>query len=550
MSASLSGNETQILLYDASVEEAVSQIQSLLLAGDYGISSRTVATLALQNDEEILGSIERQEGSAVFEKIKVLINSFLENNPGVSPDAIILNTRITKAKELASHAVLEDGSVLHNKSGIGALLASLCSHPVLGFLVLLLVLYFGLYQFVGMFGGGTLVGLIEEDLFGEIINPWMTNLFVSFAPEGSVIYELFVGEYGVWTLGVTYAIALILPIVFTFFLMFSILEDTGYLPRLALLVDRMFKKIGLNGRGVIPIVLGFGCDTMATLVTRILESKRERVIATFLLSLCIPCSAQLAVVTSLLASAAVVHYAGISIPTLLFAWGVIMAMVFLLSGYLAAKITPGRTAPFYMELPPLRFPSFHNVFVKTLARVQWYFLEVFPLFIIASVVIWAGRMEIGWVLLMAWMGFALGKRKGMLGRVIGSISGAVVGWLFMLLAQGKNLFEVAMLSLQPLVNLLTLPFEAAEVFLFGFFRRDYGAAGLDKMMSAHQVSPAQMLVIAVTITLFLPCVAQFLIVKKERGTGMAVGMLFFTLFFATLVGSMLALILSATGWFA
>lgn len=152
--------------------------------------------------------------------------------------------------------------------------------PLTGLPILFLVLYFGLYKFVGEFGGGTLVDLLENRLFGEQINPFLTHwvkTLIPFAP----IQELLVGEYGVFTLGVTYAVALILPIVGTFFLMFSLLEDSGYFPRLAMLIDRLFKKIGLNGRAVIPMVLGFGCDTMATLVTRILETPRERLIATF-----------------------------------------------------------------------------------------------------------------------------------------------------------------------------------------------------------------------------------------------------------------------------
>lgn len=91
-------------------------------------------------------------------------------------------------------------------------------------------------------------------------------------------------------MGIRYAIAIILPIVGTFFLAFSILGDSGYLSRLAMLVDRVFKKIDLNGGEIIPIVLGFGCDTMATIVTRTLETKRERIITTFLLALAIPCS--------------------------------------------------------------------------------------------------------------------------------------------------------------------------------------------------------------------------------------------------------------------
>jgi ferrous iron transport protein B len=180
--------------------------------------------------------------------------------------------------------------------------------------------------------------------------------------------------------------------------------------------------------------------------------------------------------------------------------------------------------------------------------MQWYFLEVAPLFLIASVVIWLGQMRAGWVALPVWITYVATKRLTLWPRLLVVAGSAALGFGAMNVAGGVNLFEVAISALKPLTSLLTLPSQAAEVFLFGFFRRDYGAAGLDKMMATNPLSPAQVLVIAVTITLFLPCVAQFLIVRRERGLKMALGMLAFTLGFATLVGSGLAQVLRMTGW--
>ena len=114
------------------------------------------------------------------------------------------------------------------------------------------------------------------------------------APEG-FIQELLVGEYGLITVALTYAIAIILPITATFFIAFAILEDSGYLPRLAIMSNRIFNLMGLNGKAVLPMVLGLGCGTMAVMTSRILETK-ERLIITFLLALAVPCSAQLGVI--------------------------------------------------------------------------------------------------------------------------------------------------------------------------------------------------------------------------------------------------------------
>src|SRR3989338_8563562 len=122
-------------------------------------------------------------------------------------------------------------------------LSRIMINPVTGIPILLLVLYYGVYKFVGEFGAGTVVDFIETDIFEKNINPWITRIFVSLIPW-HLFRELFVGEYGMITLGVRYAVALILPIVTTFFIAFAIIEDTGYLPRLALLIDRIFKKIG------------------------------------------------------------------------------------------------------------------------------------------------------------------------------------------------------------------------------------------------------------------------------------------------------------------
>jgi ferrous iron transport protein B len=341
-------------------------------------------------------------------------------------------------------------------------LSSLAVRPLTGIPMLLIVLYFGLYQFVGVFGAGTVVDFIEKKFFVEIFNPWITGTVKSLIPW-EIIQELFVGEYGIITLGIRYAVGIILPIVATFFIFFSFLEDTGYFPRLALLVDRIFKHFGLTGRAVIPMVLGFGCDTMATMVTRTLETTRERIIATILLALTIPCSAQLGVILALLAK----------FPGALAVWSVTLILIFIGIGLLSAKIIPGEAPMFYMEIPPMRMPQFGNVVTKTYTRMQWYFMEILPLFVLASVLLWLGKIT----------GF----------------------------------FEKLVNAMTPVMASIGLPKETAVAFIFGFFRRDYGAAGLYELQTKGLMDARQLTVAAVTLTLFIPCIAQFLIMKKERG---------------------------------
>lgn len=353
-------------------------------------------------------------------------------------------------------------------------------HPFLGIPILFLVLYFGLYLFVGVFAAGTVVDFLENTVFGNYINPFITAKFISLIPYPA-LQDLFVGEYGIFTQAVTYAIALILPIVGAFFLVFSIIEDTGYLPRLGLLLDSLFKKIGLSGRAVIPMVLGFGCSTMATMVTRTLETKRERVIANILLALAIPCSAQLGVILSILSGT----------REALLIWTGIIILEFGLIGYLASKILPGEAPTFILEMPPLRRPRLSNIAVKTYSRMHWYFLEVLPLFVLGSVLIWIGKLT--------------------------------------------GLFTLALKVMEYPTHWIGLPSAAAEIFLFGFFRRDFGAAGIYGMYNSGALTGVQLLVAAVTLTLFMPCIAQFMMTIKERGfkTALAISGFIFPFAFFT-----------------
>lgn len=477
----------RIATYPPPIEEAVQAIESLL-SEDYTLARRAIALLLLQHDEEIEGMVRRHEGEERFAAIAEHIRR-VQQHYSEPLSMVILAHRQKQAQAIAQEVVRYP---LTTGNGFAEWVGRICMQPLTGIPILLLVLYYGLYQFVGVFGGGTLVDLLENKLFGEVINPFVTHWVKALVPF-TPIQELLIGEYGIFTLGVTYAVALILPIVGTFFLMFSILEDSGYFPRLAMLIDRLFKKIGLNGRAVIPMVLGFGCDTMATMVTRILETPRERLIATFLLALAIPCSAQLGVIMALLAS----H------PGALLIWAITLVVVFLFIGWLTAKVLPGTPATFHIEIPPMRLPILSNVLTKTYARMHWYFREVFPLFILASVLIWLGQMT--------------------------------------------GLFDLALRALTPVVRLMGLPDEAASAFLFGFFRRDYGAAGLYHLQEHGVLDGRQLLVTAVTLTLFLPCIAQFLMMKKERGlkTALAISAIIFP--FAITVGTVMSLILRLLG---
>ncbi|MEK7849531.1 MAG: nucleoside recognition domain-containing protein [Candidatus Omnitrophota bacterium] len=459
----------------------------LLLKRDYGLSRRSVALLLLQEDAEILSLVKSQE-PGIFDEIMGVIDSAKAYCH--EPLSYIIGLR---RQEEASRIV--NTAVIHMpqpRLSFKEALSRVMINPLTGIPILLLILYYGLYKFVGEFGAGTVVNFIETDIFEGHINPWISQIFTAAIPW-QALRDLFVGEYGVITLGARYAVALILPIVTTFFIAFAVIEDTGYLPRLSLLIDRLFKKIGLTGRAVIPMVLGLGCDTMATMVTRTLPTKRERLIATLLLALAIPCSAQLGVILSLLAGN----------PVGLWIWVGIISLVFLLVGFLSSLVLPGEAPSFYMEIPPLRLPKLLNIFVKTYTRVQWYFAEIFPMFILASAIIWLGQLT--------------------------------------------GLFSLCVSILEYPIRWIGLPDKAAVAFLFGFFRRDYGVAGLYDMKKAGLLNGNQLVVACVTLTLFLPCIAQFLMNVKERGWKTGVALSVFILFFSFTAGFLVNLAFNMLG---
>jgi ferrous iron transport protein B len=345
--------------------------------------------------------------------------------------------------------------------------------PTTGLPILALVLYV-MYLFVGVFGAQTLVSLIEHGIFQTYINPAATVLAERFVPWAAV-RDFLVGPYGLITMGLTYAIAIVLPVVATFFLIFGWLEDSGYIPRLAIFADRTFRMMGLNGKAVLPMVLGLGCDTMATMTTRILGTPKERLIAVILLALGIPCSAQLATILGILG--------GISFAALLTLFGVVLLQIFFV-GFLAAQVLPGERSDFIMELPPIRLPVMRNLVSKTVLRIRWYLWEAVPLFLIGTALL-----------------FILDK----------------TGLLRWVVAGGRPI----------VTGLLGLPPETAQVFIMGFLRRDYGAAGLFQLAHAGQLSATQAVVALTVMTLFVPCVANFLMIIKEQGLKAALAILVF-----------------------
>jgi len=369
-------------------------------------------------------------------------------------------------------------------------LGELSRRPATGIPILIGVLLL-LYEFVGYTGAQTLVGLLEKVLFEQHFIPWLRAII-----PGGFLGDLMVGEYGLISMGITYAAGIVLPVVGTFFIAFGLLEDSGYLPRLSILSDRLMRIMGLNGKAILPMVLGFGCVTMATMSARILSSRRERLIATLLLSLGIPCSAQLGVILGI--------SAGFTVKATLVIIGVVASQL-LLVGYLSSLLVRGQPSEFIFEIPPIRMPQMKNVALKTMYRVRWYLKEAVPLFLAGTLVLF----------------------------IMDSVR-----------IHGQSLLVSFQKGMEPILSgLLHLPTEAAGIFLLGFLRRDYGAAGLYELARDGVLTGQQVVVSLIVITLFVPCLATFLVIIKEQGWKRALAITGFIVPFAILVGTVVGWVL-------
>lgn len=467
--------------YPRPIEAYLRQARQMIRTS-YPFSVDTIALLALQEDEEILEWLQPPDRATLTELVRKQ-----QRHSSAS-----LALAIASARRIAVDNILRQVRFTFSQPRVRkrAILDSITLSPVTGVPLLVLVMYLFLYKFIGVFGAGVLVDFLDQDIFLNLFNPFV-NFWVDKFVGNPLVRELIAHEYGVVTLGLRYAVAIVLPIVVTFFASFAVLEDSGYLPRLAFLVDRICKSVGLSGRAIVPLTLGLGCGTMATLVTRTLETRRERIIATLILALAIPCSAQLGVILGLLTGR----------PRALTVWLVSVGSVALIVSWLTARLLPGDPPHFFLELPPLRWPDLRNVVAKTRTRVSWYFMEILPIFILASFLIW-------------------------IGRVTGVLDGLLTG-------------------LVSIMHALGLPPETGQVFLYGFFRRDYGAAGLYDLQ--HQLTSRQITVASVTLTLFVPCIAQMVMMFKERGIWVALAIVSFVFFLAFGVGILLNTILCFTG---
>jgi len=432
---------------------------------------RPIITLLALEDPFAIRWIEENYGREIAQKVNDRYDKFLDKNV-VNLSIAILNSQNSWLQNIIEQVVTQKGEI--TKFGIQKF-GQWSRHPVYGWIIVGGVIFLT-YLIVGKF----------EYLFRPLIEhidtlvPW------------AVVNRFLIGDYGLLTTGLFNAIGTVLPIITLFFLVLNFLEDIGYLTNLIILTNRLFKKVGLTGKSILPIVLGFGCKTMATLSTKILDSNKEKYIAIFLIGLAIPCSSQMSVIIAVLALQPISAF--LIVISMLF-------MIEIIAGLVLNRIIPEeKYSDFIIEIPPIRLPDVKLLLQKTYYRTMWFLKEAVPLFIFGALLL-----------------FILHETGGMM----------YLEWV-----------------LRPIVvSFLNLPIHFSEALVMSLARSEAGAVLIMNMVKQGDLNTIQVIVAIIVITLFIPCISNVMAMIKELNLKKAMAMMAVITITAFLIGGLINYIL-------
>lgn len=457
------------------IDEFLQRIEKII--GDNRIAGKGIGLLLMHNDRDARLYVERKHGKEISRQLVEMVEEFTTEHPNHSSAYLSEYYNILAGRIADEVQEVEPPSKSSILSGFG----DMCTAYSTGIPIAILVLA-AMYFFIGEFGATYLVDTLNSKLFEGILFP-LINQLTDQLPSQFLRDMIMDPDFGILPTGVFLAMGLVLPVIFCFYISFGILEDSGYLPRISILLDNIFQKMGLNGKGVIPLVMGFSCVTMALLTTRVLNTEKEKNIASFLLYLCLPCAPLIAVMLIILEK--------MPISATLMLFGIIMSQV-LLAGFLANRILPGNRFPLFIEIPPMRVPKPLAVLKMASAKTYFFMLEALPIFILAS------------------LGVFLFQRIG-----------------------GLTLLEH---TLGPMIHhVMGLPEKSVQVFIKTMIRRESGATELEHLREIY--TNLQLVVNLLVMTFVAPCINSFIVLFKERGikTGLAINICVFL--YAIVLGS-------------
>jgi ferrous iron transport protein B len=437
-----------------------------------GLSQARFLQLCLPGAE--LGGLPPETALKVHEAAQDLAR----NNPFLRNDLYLTDLTFTLAfRQLARWKIPRPQG---RRPNWGERIGFWAQRPATGIPVVLGLLAL-MYFFVGTFGAQILVEWMQEYLFTPLLEPfflWFTRLFPSDFVQRAVLDP----DFGLVPTGLFLVLGIVFPVLLTYYIFIGFLETSGYFPRLSVLMDRLMRPLGLNGKGVMPLVMGFSCITMAIMTTRMLDSKKEKIIASFLLVLGLPCAPLLSTMFIILGQ--------LPFTATLLLFGIIVSQIFV-GGWLANKIVSGQQSELIMEIPPITLPDPRWVLKSAWMRTWGFMKEAVPLFLLASFLL-----------------FLLNE------------AGAIA-WL-----------EDASAPL--VTQFWGLPSESVQVFMKTMIRRENGVAELAHLQAGFTGN--QLLITLLIMTFLMPCVNATLMLFKERGTRVALFIIGVVLVYTTLVG--------------
>jgi ferrous iron transport protein B len=443
------------IIFSRDVEEEIAELSDSLdrhLAEELGLPWRFFLVKLLEDDPYLLAEVERRNRDLlpIIKNYQII----LSQSHGRPPEAVIASERHALAVNL-----FEDVAVVTPaaKPGFRDRLDLVATHRVWGYGILILVMglffqvVFRLGQYVEEFF------LSYLDLAQKLVQGWLGAESLAYYVVGE---GLFLGIFG--------GIGIVLPYLLPFLLGLSLLEDSGYLPRVAFLMDNLMHRLGLHGKSIIPFILGYGCSVPAVMATRILESPRDRLVVA-LLAVLIPCSARSVIIFALVAYAIGPWWAlGVYLLNLL-----IIAGLGRLSTALIQEVSPG----LLMEIPEYRLPTWTNVWRKSWRSLKDFIVVAWPILIIGSTV------------------------------------------LSLLKFYGFETYVNALL--RPLTGLLDLPAAVGTTLIFGIMRKELSLVMLNEALGTTRVhtvlTHTQLLTFTVFVIFYIPCAATIAALSRETG---------------------------------
>jgi len=447
--------------YSETIENGIDQIVCKLPTNI--ANQRKIASLLLLNDPYIIDFIKKYKNvtDENIQEIHMIVNQTRKEFQGNI--ARVVNTRRNQwVDDIANEVMIQQSLMPHE---FEKTFARLCRTPLTGIPILLFIIY------LVYLGVVNCANVIAEWMDSRIWVP-IQDLINVLVPAG-FFNDFLIGDYGILSLGLANAFITVLPILSVFFLIYNTLEDVGYIPNLCVLTRRFFEKLGLSGESVMPLVLGFGCKTMATLTTKSLQSKRERYIAIYLIAFAIPCAAQMGLNISILGR--------IGLEAFVIAF-IVLISVEIIAGLILNIVLPyEEKGEFIQELPPIRLPTMKAVIVKTWYRMIWFLEEAVPVFIYAALAL-----------------FVLDKTGILMASKL-FLSPVIQGWL-------------------------GLPLEMVDALILCMARHEAAAGLIIKLIGDGLLNFTQCIVAVVITTMFVPCFANIMAMIKELGTYRAIMM--------------------------